>query len=55
LELKDAYGLSWQIVPTAMDEILGDTDEKKIARVAEAFLQVKKFDIVTLKRAYEGK
>ncbi|MBE7556283.1 MAG: VOC family protein [Anaerolineales bacterium] len=53
--LKDKYGLSWQIVPTAMDEMLKDKDEKKIARVTEAFLKMKKFDIAELKKAYEGK
>jgi predicted 3-demethylubiquinone-9 3-methyltransferase (glyoxalase superfamily) len=52
--LKDKYGLSWQIVPTAMNEMLKDKDKKKIARVTEAFLKMKKFDIDTLKRAYEG-
>ena len=53
--LKDKYGLSWQIVPNAMDEMFKEKDEKKIARVTEAFLKMKKFDIGTLKRAYEGK
>ncbi len=53
--LKDRYGLSWQIVPTAMDEMLGDKDQKRAARVTEAFLQMKKFDIAALQRAYEGK
>jgi len=53
--LKDRYGLSWQIVPTAMEEMLKDKDEKRLARVTEAFLKMKKFDIDTLKRAYEGK
>jgi predicted 3-demethylubiquinone-9 3-methyltransferase (glyoxalase superfamily) len=53
--LKDKYGLSWQIVPTAMDEMMKDKDEKKIARVTEAFLKMKKFDIAELKKAYEGK
>jgi predicted 3-demethylubiquinone-9 3-methyltransferase (glyoxalase superfamily) len=52
--LKDRYGLSWQIVPIEMDEMLRDKDSKRIARVTEAFLKMKKFDIVTLKRAYEG-
>jgi len=52
--LKDKYGLSWQIVPTVMDEMLNDKDENKIARVTEAFLQMKKFDIDTLKQAYNG-
>lgn len=52
--LKDKYGLSWQIVPTIMEEMLKDRDEKKIARVTEAFLKMKKFDIEELKKAYKG-
>ena len=51
--LKDKYGLSWQIVPTVMDEMLKSKDEKRIARVTEAFLKMKKFDIARLKQAYE--
>jgi len=53
--LKDKYGLSWQIVPTVMDEMLRSKDEKKMARVTRAFLKMKKFDIAALKRAFEGK
>ena len=52
--LKDKYGLSWQIVPTVMDNMLKDNDAKKVARVTEAFLKMKKFDIEALTRAYEG-
>lgn len=52
--LKDKYGLSWQIVPTAMGDMMKDKDEKKLAWVTEAFLKMKKFDIEALKRAYEG-
>jgi predicted 3-demethylubiquinone-9 3-methyltransferase (glyoxalase superfamily) len=52
--LKDKYGLSWQIVPAAMGDMLKDKDEKKLARVTQAFLQMKKLDIEALKRAYEG-
>ncbi len=52
--LKDKYGLSWQIVPNAMNEMLDDKDRQKLARVTEAFLKMKKFDIAALKRAYEG-
>lgn len=52
--LKDKYGVSWQIVPTAMDEMLKDKDGAKVARVTEAFLKMKKFDIELLKKAYEG-
>jgi predicted 3-demethylubiquinone-9 3-methyltransferase (glyoxalase superfamily) len=52
--LKDKFGLSWQIVPTAMDAMMKDKDKEKLARVTEAFLKMKKFDIAALKRAYEG-
>ncbi len=52
--LKDKYGVSWQITPTAMEKMLGGKDEKAIARVTEAFLKMKKFDIATLQRAYDG-
>ena len=53
--LKDKYGLSWQIVPTMMDEVMRSRDDRKIARVVQAFLPMKKFDIAALKRAAEGK
>jgi predicted 3-demethylubiquinone-9 3-methyltransferase (glyoxalase superfamily) len=52
--LKDKYGLSWQIIPNLMDEILKYNYEKKIERVTEAFLQMKKLDIAKLKEAYES-
>ncbi len=52
--LKDKYGLSWQIVPNVMDEMMKDRDEKRKARVTEAFLKMKKFDIEALKKAYKG-
>ena len=42
-----------EIVPTVMDEMLKSNDEKRIARVTEAFLKMKKFDIARLKQAYE--
>ncbi|HXX23430.1 MAG TPA: VOC family protein [Terriglobia bacterium] len=51
--LKDRYGLSWQIVPAALREMLKDKDDRKLARVTEAFLKMKKFDIESLKRAYK--
>jgi predicted 3-demethylubiquinone-9 3-methyltransferase (glyoxalase superfamily) len=51
--LKDRYGLSWQVVPSIMNEMLQDKDPKRIARVTEAVLKSKKFDIETLKKAYE--
>ena len=52
--LKDKYGLSWQIVPTVLTEMLKDKDPAKAKRVMEAMLQMKKIDIKTLKQAYEG-
>ncbi len=51
--LKDKYGLSWQIVPTVLPEMLLDKDPAKSGRVMSALLQMKKLDIATLKRAYE--
>ena len=53
--LKDKFGLSWQVTPVAMNEMLASNDEKKIARVTEAFLKMKKFDLAKLQQAYEGK
>jgi predicted 3-demethylubiquinone-9 3-methyltransferase (glyoxalase superfamily) len=50
--LKDKFDLSWQIVPNLMDEMLRDKDEKRIARVTEVFLKMKKLDIEELKKAY---
>ena len=49
--LKDAYGLSWQIVPTALGEVLRDEDSKRAERVMAAMLQMKKIDIETLQHA----
>jgi predicted 3-demethylubiquinone-9 3-methyltransferase (glyoxalase superfamily) len=52
--LKDKYGVSWQIVPSAMSKIMTSGDKEKIARVTQAFLKMKKFDIATLEAAYAG-
>jgi predicted 3-demethylubiquinone-9 3-methyltransferase (glyoxalase superfamily) len=52
--LKDKFGLSWQIVPTALSEMLGDKDPEKSKRVMQAMLQMKKIDIKKLKQAYDG-
>ncbi|HKZ39533.1 MAG TPA: VOC family protein [Candidatus Hodarchaeales archaeon] len=52
--LKDKYGLSWQIVPTAMYEMQKDKNKKRLARVTDAFLKMKKFDIKELEKAYKG-
>jgi len=52
--LKDKYGLSWQVTPTALGRMLGGGDQQQVARVTRAFLQMKKFDIAALERAYKG-
>jgi len=51
--LKDRFGVSWQIVPAVMDQMLQDKNEKKLAQVTQAFLKMKKFDIAKLQAAYE--
>ncbi|AKH38889.1 MULTISPECIES: VOC family protein [Nitrosomonas] len=53
--LKDKYGLSWQIVPAVMDEMMQSQDPARLTRVTQAFLKMKKFDIAALQRAYDGK
>jgi predicted 3-demethylubiquinone-9 3-methyltransferase (glyoxalase superfamily) len=53
--LKDKYGLSWQIVPTVLPEMLKDEDREKANRVMAALLTMKKLDIAGLRRAYAGK
>lgn len=50
--LKDKFGLSWQIVPTALGQMLGDKDAAKAGRVLQAMLQMSKIDIKTLQQAY---
>ena len=52
--LKDKFGLSWQIVPIALSEMLADKDAKKSKKVMEAMLKMGKLDIKTLKQAYES-
>lgn len=52
--LKDKYGVSWQIVPSVLLEMITDPDAEKSHRVMEAMLHMKKIDIATLKRAYAG-
>ncbi|WP_447980112.1 VOC family protein [Candidatus Nitrospira bockiana] len=52
--LKDRYGLSWQITPTILNEMLNDPDPQKSKRVMEAMLQMGKIDIERLKQAYEN-
>ncbi len=52
--VKDKYGLSWQVVPTVLAELISDPDRDKASRVMEAMLQMKKLDIAALERAHEG-
>lgn len=52
--LKDKYGVSWQITPRELDEMMRTDDEAAKQRVTEAFLQMKKFDIQQLRDAYAG-
>lgn len=51
---KDQFGVSWQIVPTAMNKMMGSGDAEKTKRVTEAFLKMKKFDIKKLEEAFLG-
>src|SRR5687767_5601450 len=52
--LKDKYGLSWQIIPTVLSELLGDPDREKAGRAMQAMLQMKKIDIKGLQQAFNG-
>ncbi len=52
--LKDKFGLSWQIVPTALNRMIGDKDPAKAKRTMEAMLKMTKLDIAGLQKAYEG-
>ena len=51
--LRDKYGVSWQIIPSALGKMLGDKDPKKANNVMQAMLQMKKIDIKKLEQAYE--
>jgi len=53
--LKDKYGLSWQVVPSALPQLLSQADNAARDRVMEAVLQMKKLDLQALKRAYDGR
>jgi predicted 3-demethylubiquinone-9 3-methyltransferase (glyoxalase superfamily) len=52
--LKDKYGLSWQVVPPGLNELLGDHQSEKSQRAFRALLQMKKLDIAKIKQAYDG-
>lgn len=53
--LKDKFGLSWQIVPTALTRMLGDKDAEKSGRAMKAMLQMTKLDLTRLQQAFDGK
>ncbi|OEV11708.1 VOC family protein [Streptomyces nanshensis] len=52
--VKDKYGVSWQVVPTELTDMVTDPDQEKARRATEAMLSMKKLDIAELRRAYEG-
>lgn len=53
--LKDRYGLSWQIIPRALMDMLDDHDPERVRRVTEAMLKMVKIDVAELQRAYDGR
>ncbi len=53
--LKDKYGVSWQVVPAVLADLLNNPDAEKSQRVMKAMLQMRKFDIGALKQAYTGR
>ena len=52
--LKDRFGVSWQVVPIALFDMLGDPESERSQRAMEAMLRMKKLDVAALKRAYDG-
>ena len=52
--LKDRFGVSWQIIPTALGQMLGDKDPQKSQRAMQAMLTMTKIDIAALRQAFEG-
>jgi predicted 3-demethylubiquinone-9 3-methyltransferase (glyoxalase superfamily) len=52
--LRDRYGVSWQVIPAVLMDMIGDPDPEKAARATEAMLSMTKFDIAALERAYAG-
>ncbi|MDQ3239638.1 MAG: VOC family protein [bacterium] len=53
--LKDKFGLSWQVIPKQLGELLGDSDTQKSQRVMQAMLLMKKIEVLKLQDAYDGK
>lgn len=51
---KDKFGVTWQVVPKVLNEMLSDPDQAKVERVTACFMPMKKFDIVELEKAYKG-
>ena len=52
--LKDRYGLSWQVIPTGMDDLFADPDKERASRAMQAMLQMRKIDIAALRSAADG-
>jgi predicted 3-demethylubiquinone-9 3-methyltransferase (glyoxalase superfamily) len=52
--LRDRFGVSWQVTPADLEEFMSEGTEEQRARVTQAFLQMKKFDLAELRRAYDG-
>ena len=52
--LKDKYGVSWQVIPDALSEYIGDSDSEKSGRALQAMLKMKKIDVAELKKAHDG-
>jgi predicted 3-demethylubiquinone-9 3-methyltransferase (glyoxalase superfamily) len=52
--LKDRFGVSWQVIPAGLVDMLGDPDSEKAKRTTEAMLTMSKLDIAALRRAYDG-
>jgi predicted 3-demethylubiquinone-9 3-methyltransferase (glyoxalase superfamily) len=52
--LKDRFGVSWQVIPDTLDAMVSDPDPAKAARVTKAFMEMGKFDIAALEKAYAG-
>ena len=53
--LKDKFGVSWQVVPIEMFKYIGGSDQEKSSRAMNAMFKMKKLDLETLRKAYEGK
>jgi len=52
--VKDKYGVTWQVVPNILSQLLSDPDRERTSRVTKALLQMKKLDVAALQKAYEG-